>query len=89
MKYSDQTLSAQTAGKISARRNKILAGGVIRLKIFLATSIAGSVFLILYLLYRLFMNPGMPLSLSQGAGYLAGLLLLIFLEFILFWSGII
>ncbi len=89
MKYSDQTLSSQTAGKISARRNKILAGGVIRLKIFLATSIAGSVFLILYLLYRLFMNPGMPLSFSQGAGYLAGLLLLIFLEFILFWSGII
>lgn len=89
MKYSDQTLSARTAGKISARRNKILAGGVIRLKIFLATSIAGSVFLILYLLHRLFMKPGMPLSLSQGAGYLAGLLLLIFLEFILFWSGII
>ncbi len=89
MKYSDQTLSARIAGKISARRNKILAGGVIRLKIFLATSIAGSVFLILYLLHRLFMKPGMPLSLSQGAGYLAGLLLLIFLEFILFWSGII
>lgn len=89
MKNSDKILSMLTDQKTAIRRNKILTGGVIRLKIFLTTSVAGSVFLILYLLSRLFIKPGMPLSLSQGAGYLAGLLLLIFLEFILFWSGII
>ena len=89
MNNSDKTLSTKTFRITPAHRNKILAGGVTRLKLFLSTTIAGSAFLILHLLYRLFIKPGASGIFVQGAGYLITVLLFIFLESILFWSGII
>ncbi len=78
-----------TVRKTSTRRNKILTDGVTLLQLFLVTAIAASAFVILHLLYRLWGNSDMPGSFAQGAGYLAGLLLLILLESVLFWNGII
>lgn len=77
---------ALSVRKISTRRNKILADGVTLLQLFLATAIAESIFIILY---HLLMRPDTPGGLARGVGYLAGLLLIIFLEAVLFWNGII
>ena len=89
MKNSDKILSMLTDQKTAIRRNKILAGGVTRLKLFLATTIIGFVFLILSLLYHLFMKPNTTVGFAWGTAYLIELLLFILLESILFWSGII
>lgn len=89
MKNSDKILSMLTDPKNAIRRNKILAGGVTRLKLFLATTIIGSVFLILYLLHHLFIKPNTTGGVAWGVVYLTELLLFILLESILFWSGII
>lgn len=89
MKNTNNALPPLTAGKNDDRRNKILAGGVARLKLFLATAIIGSAFLILYLLHHLFIKPDTARGVAWGAAYLAKLLLFILLESILFWSGII
>lgn len=89
MKNTNNALPPLTAGKNSDRRNKILASGVARLKLFLATAIIGSAFLILYLLHHLFIKPDTAGGVAWGAAYLAKLLLFILLESILFWSGII
>lgn len=89
MKNTNNALPPLTAGKNPDRRNKILASGVARLKLFLATAIIGSAFLILYLLHHLFIKPDTAGGVAWGAAYLAKLLLFILLESILFWSGII
>lgn len=89
MKNTNNALPPLTAGKNADRRNKILAGGVARLKLFLATAIIGSAFLILCLLHHLFIKPDTAGGVAWGAAYLAKLLLFILLESILFWSGII
>lgn len=80
---------ALTVKKTSTFRNKILEDGVTLLQLFLVTTIAESAFVILNFLYRHFTKPNMSGGLAQGAGYLTGLLLLILLESILFWNGII
>lgn len=89
MKNSDKILSMLTDQKTAIQRNKILAGGVARLKLFLITTVAGAAFLILSLLYHLFVKPNTTAGFAWGTTYLAELLLFILLEFILFWSGII
>lgn len=89
MKNTDKIQLTKTSEKSSNRRNKILAGGVTRLKIFLVTTVAGSALLIAHLLYRLFLHPNASGGFAWGAVYLAELLLFISLESILFWSGII
>ena len=89
MKNSDKILSMLTDQKSAIRRNKILTRGVARLKLFLATTVAGSAFLILSLLYHLFVKPNTTVGFAWGTTYLTELLLFILLESILFWSGII
>lgn len=89
MNNTDKIQLSQTSEKPSNRRNKILTGGVMRLKIFLATTVTGSALLIAYLLYRLFIHPNTSGGFAWGAGYLISLLLFILLESVLFWSGII
>lgn len=89
MKNSDKILSMLTGQKTAIRRNKILAGGVARLKLFLVTAVTGSALLILSLLYHLFIKPHTTTGFAWGTAYLTELLIFILLEFILFWSGII
>lgn len=89
MKNSDKILSVLTDPKTAIRRNKILAGGITRLKLFLATTVTGAVFLLLYLLHHLFVNPNPSTGFAWGAAYLMKLLLFILIESVLFWSGII
>lgn len=89
MKNTDKILSMLTDQKTAIRRNKILAGGVARLKLFLVTTVAGSALLILSLLYHLFIKPNATIGLAWGTTYLTVLLIFILLESILFWSGII
>lgn len=71
----------QTAGA----RNQILEDGAALLQIFLLTTIAESLFAILY---TLFLKPD-NVSLSYGVGRLLSLLLLILMEAVVFWNGII
>ncbi|MDE5938218.1 MAG: triacylglycerol lipase [Lachnospiraceae bacterium] len=89
MNNADKILSMLTDQKTAIRRNKILAGGVTRLKLFLVTTIAGSAFLILSLLYHLFVKPNTTVGFAWGTTYLIELLIFILLESIIFWSGII
>lgn len=89
MKNSDKILSMLSDQKSAIRRNKILTRGVARLKLFLATTVAGSAFLILSLLYHLFVKPNTTVGFARGTTYLTELLIFILLESILFWSGII
>lgn len=89
MKNPDKVLLMLTDQKTAIRRNKTLAGGVTRLKLFLITTVAGSAFLILSLLYHLFVKSNTTIGFAWSAAYLIELLLFILLESILFWSGII
>ncbi len=73
----------------SARRNQILKIGVTFLRIFLISTIAICVSLLLSLFYRLFTHTKVFGSFAQSAGFLAALLLLILLETVIFWVGII
>lgn len=77
---------ALTVRKTSTRRNKVLADGIALLQLFLATTITEIAFIILY---HLFLRPDTPGGIARGAGYVISLLLLIFLESVLFWNGII
>ena len=89
MKNPDKVLLMLTDQKTAIRRNKTLAGGVTRLKLFLITTVAGSAFLILSLLYHLFVKSNTTIGFAWSAAYLIELFLFILLESILFWSGII
>lgn len=71
----------QTAGA----RNQILEDGAALLQIFLTTTIAESLFV---LLYTLFLKPN-NVGLGYGVGRLISLLLLILMEAVVFWNGII
>ncbi len=75
-----------TIRKTSTRRNKILEDGIALLQIFLATSIIESTLIILYLL---FLRPHTSGGFAQIVSYLGILLLLVLMESILFWNGII
>ncbi|MCM1267742.1 MAG: triacylglycerol lipase [Bacteroidales bacterium] len=72
--------------KFPIYRNKLLAGGVFLLKLFLAATIAEIVFILFYLL---FLQPDTPGGFARFAGYTVVLLLAVLLDFFLFWSGII
>lgn len=71
----------QTAGA----RNQILEDGAALLQIFLSTTITESLFAILYTLFLKPDNAG----LGYGVGRLLSLLLLILMETVVFWNGII
>lgn len=71
----------QSAG----RRNRILEDGAALLKLFLTTTIAESLFAILY---SLSLKPD-GTGLGYGIGRLISLLLIILMEAVLFWNGII
>ncbi len=74
-----------TFRRTSGRRNRILEDGAALLQLFLITIIAESVFLILH---SLFMRTGGS-GLGYGIGRLVSLLLLVLMESVLFWNGII
>lgn len=74
-----------TFGAASGRRNRILEDGAALLQLFLATVIAESLFLILHLL---FMRPDSA-GIGYGIGRFISLLLLVLMESVLFWNGII
>lgn len=78
-----------TVRRTSTRRNKILTDGVTLLQLFLVTAIAESVFVLLHLMYRIGVKPDVSGGFARGAGYLTGLLLLVLLESVLFWNGMI
>lgn len=71
----------QSAG----RRNRILEDGAALLKLFLTTTIAESLFAIQY---SLFLKPD-GTGIGYGIGRLISLLLIILMEAVLFWNGII
>lgn len=71
----------QSAG----RRNRILEDGAALLKLFLTTTISESLFAILY---SLSLKPD-GTGLGYGIGRLISLLLIILMEAVLFWNGII
>lgn len=71
----------QTAGG----RNQILEDGAALLKLFLATTIAESLFAILY---SVFLKPP-GIGVGYGIGRLISILLLILMEAVLFWNGIL
>lgn len=75
-----------TVTKTSTLKNKVLEGGIALLRLFLATTVAGILFIIAY---HLFLRPGTPGGLARGAGYLVSLLLLILAEAVLFCNGIV
>lgn len=75
-----------TIRKASTGRNKILEDGVTLLQLFLITTITEVIFLILYLLLG---QPDTAVGLAFGMRYLGALLLLILMEAVLFWNGII
>lgn len=74
---------------IVGRRNQILKIGVTLLRIFLISTIAVCVSLLFSLFYCLFTHTKVFGSFAQSAGFLAVLLLLILLEAVIFWLGII
>ena len=74
-----------TFDKSAGRRNRILENGAALLQLFLATTTAGSVFVILH---SLFLQTGGS-GLGYGIGRLLSLLLLVLMESVLFWNGII
>lgn len=74
-----------TVRKISGRRNQILEDGAALLQLFLSTVIAESLFIVLY---SLFMRPAAS-GPGYGIGRLLSILLLILMESVLFWNGII
>lgn len=74
---------------IVGRRNQILKIGVTFLRIFLISTIAICVSLLLSLFYRLFTHTKVFGNFAQSAGFLAALLVLILLETVIFWVGII
>lgn len=73
----------------SARRNQILKIGVTLLRIFLISTIAVCLSLLVYLFRCLLTHTQVFGSFAQSAGFLAALILLILLEAVLFWLGII
>lgn len=75
-----------TIRKTSTTRHKILEDGAALLQIFLLTTVVEFLIIILYFL---FLRPDTPISFAQGISYLGGLLLLILMEAVLFWNGII
>ncbi len=77
---------ALTLRKTSTVRNKILEDGVTLLQLFLITTVAESLMIILYFL---FLRPDTPGGFAQSVRYLGALLLLILMESVLFWNGII
>ncbi|MCX4322786.1 MAG: triacylglycerol lipase [Lachnospiraceae bacterium] len=74
-----------TFDKSAGRRNRILENGAALLQLFLATTIAESAFVILY---SLFVRTGGS-GLCYGIGRLVSLILLVLMESVLFWNGII
>lgn len=78
---------ALTIRKVSTTRNKILEDGIALLQIFLATTVVEIIFCIVVLL------AGMPDDIDSGFNYplvwLRHLLLILLVELILFWNGII
>ena len=75
-----------TLRRTCGRRNRILEDGAALLQLFLATTIAESLFIILY---PLFLQPDGSSGVEYGVGRLLSLLLLILMESVLFWNGII
>ena len=73
--------------KISTTRNKILEDGIALLQIFLATTVVEIIYCIVVLL------TGMPADIDSGFSYplvwLRHLLLVLLVELILFWNGIV
>lgn len=74
-----------TIRRAAGRRNAILEDGVALLQLFLTTTIAESLFAILY---TLFLKPD-NVGLGYGVGRLISLVLLILMESVLFWNGIL
>ncbi len=74
-----------TIRRAAGRRNAILEDGAALLQLFLTTTIAESLFV---LLYTLFLKPN-NVGLGYGVGRLISLLLLILMEAVVFWNGII
>lgn len=74
-----------TIRRTAGRRNGILEDGAALLQIFLITTIAESLFAILY---TLFLKPD-SIGLGYGIGRLVSILLLILMETVVFWNGII
>lgn len=75
-----------TLRPISGRRNQILEDGASLLQLFLITAMAESLFAILY---PFFLQPDGSGSVEYGVGRLVSILLLVVIESILFWNGII
>ncbi len=74
-----------TIRRAAGRRNAILEDGAALLQLFLTTTIAESLFAILY---TLFLKPD-NVGLGYGVGRLISLVLLILMESVLFWNGIL
>ena len=74
-----------TVRKVSGRRNQILEDGAALLQLFLTTTVAEFLFAVLY---SLFMHPE-GTGIGYGAGRLLSLLLLVLMESVLFWNGIV
>ncbi len=74
---------------IFGHRNQILKIGVTLLRIFLISTVAVCASLLLFLFYCLITHKKVFGSLAQGVGFFAAVLLLILLEAVIFWIGII
>lgn len=74
-----------TIRRAAGKRNGILEDGAALLQIFLATTIAESLFIIWYTFFRHPESTGI----GYGIGRLLSLLILVLMESILFWNGII
>lgn len=70
----------------SGSRNRILEDGAALLQLFLVTTVAEVLFIILY---SLSIQPGSYGGLGYGIGRLVSLLILVLMESVLFWNGII
>lgn len=75
-----------TLCRTAGRRNRILEDGAALLQLFIATVIAESLFVILY---PFFIKLNVADSAAYGFGRLLSILLLVLMESVLFWNGII
>lgn len=75
-----------TLRRAAGRRNRILEDGAALLQLFIATVIAESLFVILY---PFFIKLNVADSAAYGFGRLLSILLLVLMESVLFWNGII
>ncbi len=75
-----------TLRRTAGRRNRILEDGAALLQLFIATAIAESLFVIVY---PFFIKLNVSDNTAYGFGRLLSILLLVLMESVLFWNGII